>query len=104
MLFAAHVHVPNRVHVLEQHRDSVAALNDLKREWHVHDSWHTRQETLAFRIRCHAVLVVLLLLRRGPWLIGDVVSLDDAEACRHAFLRVVALNVPGGRVDNLPNA
>src|SRR5262245_12453974 len=51
-----------RMHVLEQHRDAIGCLKDLKWVRHVHDSRDARQIALALRVRARAVLIVLAFL------------------------------------------
>src|SRR5439155_17796489 len=52
-------------------------LNDLKREGHICRTRHTRHVTLDFRIQRQAVCRVFLSLLLRPWLVGDLVALDD---------------------------
>src|SRR5262249_37666734 len=93
-------------------RHAVRELEDLKRKWHVGDARHAREVTLCFRIRSGTVLIVLLLLGESPRLIRNRVALHDTLARGLAApgrqpgepLPGMVLNVPGRRVDDLPDA
>src|SRR4029079_5263298 len=50
---------------------------------HVRRTRHSGHVALDLGISLEPVLCVLLLLRGGPWLIRDVVALDDTLACGH---------------------
>ena len=68
---------------LEHHHDFVRALENLKWIRHVHGAWHTRHKTLEFGITVQPVILVLLLSRRGPGLVRNVVALDDSDPWRN---------------------
>ena len=74
------INVPCHVAVLIQDGDVGRRLHDLKWEWHVGDPRNAWLETPGFRIGSAPVLIVLALFCSGPWLIGNLVSLNDSLA------------------------
>src|SRR5262249_19334022 len=101
---AVHEDVADSVDVLEEKRDLLGALRNLKRVRHVHDAGDARQPALRVRIGGVPVLEVLLLLGQRLRSIGDLVALDDASPGRHALVADVVLYVPVSSSHGLPDA
>ena len=104
MRVAVHVDVAKRVVVLVEDVDLVRLLDDLKRIRHVGDARHAGEQALGVGIERRATRVVLLLLLECPGLIRNVIPFDHASAGRHAESRIVILNIPRGRVQDLPDS
>src|ERR1700733_5274147 len=104
MRAAVDVNRADGMNVFVQHDNFSRSLHDLKWKRHIGESWDARQVALRLRIGGGAALEVLPFLLGGPRLVGNLVAFDDTLAGRHAFLRAMVLNVPGGRVRDLPEA
>src|SRR5262249_13071429 len=63
-----------------------------------------RQVPFRFGIGCRAVVEILPLLHQRLRPIGKLVALDYALTGRHAQTRLMILDIPGGRVQHLPDA
>ena len=100
------VRVDRAMHLrpLERHRDVVGRLEDLERELHVHDARHARQVTVRQRVGGEAILRVLDLLLRRPFLVGNRSALHDAFAGRQAETRDVIFEICGCTVVDLPDS
>ena len=94
----------DRVDILVDDHHRVSSLKNLKGIGHIRDARDARQITLSYGIGSQAVFKVLLLLRRGPRLVGDFIPFNHALPCRNVKLRMMVLNVPRGGVENLPDA
>ena len=103
MRIPVHINVANGVLILVQDGDFVGLLNDLKRMRHVRDARNSRKVALGFRIERRAIVEVRLLSGQGRGLIRDR-SFHDTAPGGHTEARTVILEIPGSRVEHLPNA
>src|SRR4029079_12688441 len=95
------------VNVLVEDRDILRRLDDLKWEWQIGQTRHTRLEALPQRIR-GAVLNVRAPSGKRRWLIWNHPAGwidDDAQSCGDAPGCRMRLEIPRGRrVQRLPDA
>ena len=85
-------------------RDGLRGLSDLKRIGHVGDARHSWQKTVRLgEIGGLAIGEVFLLLCQSRGQVRDLVALHDAQSRGDAQLPRVVLNVPGGRIQGLPD-
>src|SRR5580692_3018479 len=69
--------------VFIDNRDIRLRLNNLKRKREIGGARHTRQITFDLRVQRQPVREILLLFFRRPWLVWNLVAVDDASAARN---------------------
>src|SRR5881397_683198 len=110
----SHVDGSNRAGVFENHHHDIFALDDLKREGHVHGARDARKIAFDLRIERQPLLIVFFLLRGCSRKVRDFASFDPADSRRHRVLgpesdhtseiRRMRLKIPVGFIQRLPDA
>nr|ABZ06408.1 hypothetical protein ALOHA_HF4000009L19ctg1g5 [uncultured marine microorganism HF4000_009L19] len=101
---AIHVDGASDMHILVQNQHTVGKLQNLKRIGHIRDAGHPGHIALGFGVCGPAAVKVLLFFRQRPRLIGNLIPLHDASPGGHSQSPRMVLNIPRGRVEDLPNA
>src|SRR5215470_8891103 len=99
--------------VFVDNREIPLRLNNLKRKRQIGGARYTRQITFDLRIQCQPVGEVLLLFCCCPWLVRNLIPVDDASPAgngtdraklmEQSRLRRMVLNIPMGGAERLPH-
>src|SRR5262245_36645574 len=101
---AVQINQPVNLRPFKSQSEMLGSLEDLKREFHVHDARNAGEIAFANGVESLTLVEVLLLFRGGPRLVGNFTAFDDAFARGHCITCRVIEEIVSSAAADLPNS